>query len=192
MAGMPSLLAVRLDDTSSQGLFGVSLNEVDLRLGGLHAQQHQQLLTPEWKLYLGAHIQVSQGSDELRLSAGQVGAALKVASSLLDLVLLQTELSKGGDADVALRVDLESVTADLLGLGESVLVGLEDAEGLVDQRKDVLQVAVPVTTISSSPNVSAEREAHFFLSCSAAWSKFLMASAYLVGSLAAWSSSSSP
>lgn len=111
----------------------------------------QQLLSErKHQEEIQTHVQVGQSSNELRLSAGQIGAALKVTSSLLDLVLLQTELGERGDADIALGVNLERIAADLLSLGEPVLVRLEDAEGLVDQRKDVLQVAVPLVRPSSA------------------------------------------
>lgn len=60
----------------------------------------------------------------------------------MDLVLLQVKLGQSGDANVAFRVQGEGLVANVLGLFQSLSVGLEDAESLVDERQDVGDLAV--------------------------------------------------
>ena len=142
-------------------VFSFSFLAIPKLLGGCKAASHAlqpagklRVLLLHLKLRAGS-LSVGQGINNLALGSGQLGGTLKVFECLVDLALLEEELSHGGDGNVTLWVDWiglaykfvnscmndgeltdKSLLAKLLGLSK-VLLPLEEGKGLVDQWKDV-------------------------------------------------------
>lgn len=74
--------------------------------------------------------------DQLSLRPRQLRRLLEPLDRLVDLALLQAELGKSSNGDVAFWVDLECFFAQRVGAGD-ILLPLKESEGFVDEGEDV-------------------------------------------------------
>jgi hypothetical protein len=82
------------------------------------------------------------GSRQLDLGSSELGALFEPIDGFRDLSLLQAQLSECGDSYIAVRIDIERLFAEIFGLLH-VLLPLEDSEGLVYPRQNVLDARRP-------------------------------------------------
>lgn len=84
----------------------------------------------------------SDSVDQFHLGPRERGALAEPLDSILDLTLLQAELSERCDGNVAFRVLLQGLLAELLSPGH-VLLPLEDGKRLVHKRQYVARLPAP-------------------------------------------------